>query len=57
MHLIMNCTFVAQPIFTVALFCVQANAEIVLKIGYDHTSFPLYNLQLSYLLMLCNLSS
>jgi len=43
--------FVAWLIFTVALVIVQANAEIVHKMGYDHTSFPLHNLQFSYLLM------
>jgi len=49
--------FVAWPIFTVALVIGQANTEIILKMGYDHTSFPLYNLHYSYILMLYNLSS
>jgi hypothetical protein len=48
--------FAAWPIFTVALV-VEANAEIVLKMGYDHTPFPLHNLHYSYILMLYNLSS
>lgn len=48
--------FVAWPIFTVAVV-VQANTEIVLRMGYDHTSFPLHNVQFSARLMLCNLSS
>jgi len=43
--------FMAWLIFTVAHVVVQADAEIVLKMGYDHTSFPLHNLQFSYILM------
>jgi len=48
--------FLAWLIFTVAVI-VQANTEIVLKMGCDLTSFPLHNLHYSYILMLCNLSS
>jgi len=44
--------FVAWLIFTVALVIVQVNAETVIKMGYDHTSFPLHNLHYSYILML-----
>lgn len=44
--------FVACLIFTVAVVIVQANPETVIKMGYDHTSFPLYNLHYLYILML-----